>query len=439
MGNCSLSSGTTGAASSEAPSWVVLLEQGRWHRISGDTPDLGLEPSPDGTRYLRDTDPARATSLNPIGGLKEAFRRMLGRAPRSHWHGRAGFRAITEAWNGAVLATGFGKAGSIVIFGGGHDDYFGSNVHSFDLQTRQWRRILDGYISGSPDEYGAGAVYPEAEYPDGSPVPPHTYDYVQYDPLKNDFILFKGNSELGPNVVATPIPHILSLDTLRWRRGSRHPSARLNSGGWTTWDGRRRLVWGHSGDDGDGNAFLGFCPDGDNGDGTCGWWTRGYPNKLPGAANYNCMQICPRRDVIVVAVNAHDLLYLLDPSDPDREIAPLRSTGSKPTIASYAALEYAPNLDKLIYFSAKDGGRMYSIEPPIGSSVSQLADGCWTWRSMVDSTNDLDPIADARSHSAYTVSHWHTFGRFRIATYGPIDIAILVRHIDSSVYVSRLN
>ena len=24
-------------------------------------------------------------------------------------------------------------------------------------------------------------IYPAAEYPDGSPLPPHTYGYVQYD------------------------------------------------------------------------------------------------------------------------------------------------------------------------------------------------------------------------------------------------------------------
>ena len=70
------------------------------------------------------------------------------------------FPAITEAWNGAVLASRFGRSGSMVIFGGGHDDYFGSDVHAFDLDSREWRALTTGFIAGARDDYGEGAVYP---------------------------------------------------------------------------------------------------------------------------------------------------------------------------------------------------------------------------------------------------------------------------------------
>ena len=133
----------------------------------------------------------------------------------------------------------------MILFGGGHNDYFGSDVDAFDLATRCWSRILDGYVVGRAYEYGAGAVYPDSVYPDGSPLPPHTYGYVQYDPVGNDYLLFKGQIELGPDVQAAPIPHMLNLDTLTWRRGPKHPSAILTSGGWTTWDPWRRIMWGH--------------------------------------------------------------------------------------------------------------------------------------------------------------------------------------------------
>src|SRR5205085_5615784 len=151
-------------------------------------------------RYLLDNDPARDHTLNPARTVKEHLRRSLRREPLSHWRGRAGFSAITEAWNGAVYASRFGPSGSMIIFGGGHNDYFGSDVHAFDLGSREWRRIADGYVSGGVNDYGEGARYPDSVYPDGSPLPPHTYDYVQYDPVGNDYILFKGQSELGPNV-----------------------------------------------------------------------------------------------------------------------------------------------------------------------------------------------------------------------------------------------
>ena len=417
------------------PSWVSHTKPRCWYRISGDDPDLGLPATPHGTRYLEDNDPAQDAKLNAARDLKEFFRRIFGRDPGSPWHGQAGFAAITEAWNGAVFASRFGASGSMIVFGGGHNDYFGSDVHAFDLSTRQWSRISDGYVLGSPKDYGAGAVYPDTVYPDGSPLPPHTYDYVQYDAQGNDYLLFKGQTELGPHVKAASIAHMFNLDSLTWRRGRKHPSAILNSSGWTTWDSSRRIMWGHSGDDGGGNAFIGFHPDGDNSDGTFGSWGRHYPNKLQGGANHNAMQIDPTRDIIIVAVSAFDVLYAIEPSQPQREIIRLTSAGKKPVISKYAALEFAPNLDRFVYYSANDGPQIYSIAAPPGSPP--LADK-WVWQSLVNN-DSLDPVADAQAISKHAVNRSHTFGRFRIATYGKIDLAILVRHVDSPVYAMRLS
>ena len=421
------------------PTWVERMSIRRWYAISGDAPDLELQPTATGTRYLIDTDPARDPELNPAHTPKERMRRLLGREPKSPWHGRAGFSAITEGWNGAAYASRYGPGGSMIVYGGGHNDYFGSDIHAFDLASREWRRITDGYVSGRDDEYGAGALYPDSVYPDGSPLPPHTYDYVQYDPRGNDYILFKGQTELGPNVKAIAIPHLFNLDTLTWRHGPQHPTAILNAGGWTTWDASRRVVWGHSGDDGGGNAFIGFNPDCDSGNGAFGRWTDRFPNKLPGIANHNAMQIDPVRDIIVVSVHAHDALYAIDPADPGREIERLESAGLKPVLRPYAAMEYAPNLACLVYFSPLDGGIVYTIAPASRRhSRGELVEK-WSWHACQPTVDTLDPIADAASRSRYPVNLSQTFGRFRIASFGAIDVAILVRHIDSPVYAMRLS
>ena len=341
------------------PAWVERMAPHRWYAISGDAPGLGLPATRRGTRYLIDTDPARDPTINPARTAKERLRRMLGRDPKSPWHGVAGFSAITESWNGAVFASQYGPSGAMILFGGGHNNYFGSAVHAFDLATREWRRISDGYVTGRAGEYGEGAVYPAAIYPDNSPLPPHNYGYVQYDPIGNDYILLKGQTELGPKVKAVAIPHLFNLGTLAWRHGPRHPTAILNSGGWTTWDASRRILWGHSGDDGDGNAFIGFSPDGANADGTFGRWTDHFPNKLPGIANENAMQIDPVRDVIVVAVHARNRLYALDPADPGGALRTLESSGSKPVLQRCASMAYAPNLTSVVYFSPVDKGCLF--------------------------------------------------------------------------------
>jgi len=270
-------------------------------------------------------------------------------------------------------------------------------------------------------------MYAQAEYPDGSPLPPHTYDYVQYDDVGNDVVLLKGQTELGPHVQAVAIPHLFNLDALKWRRGPRHASAILNSGGFSTWDAHRRLLWGHSGDDGGGNAFVAFSPDGRNADGTSGNWREFHPNKLIGEANHNAMQILPSADRIVLALHARDTLAILDPNRPDAQIDPVASRGAKPRLHEYASLQYSPQLNALVYYSASDGALVHAIEVDRGAH----------WRSLTDASS-LDPIDDAARRSRYQVNRTHTFGRFRVAHFGAVDVALLVRHIDSPVYAMRL-
>ena len=419
------------------PEWLDAMKIGRWYRLSGDRPDLALPATRVGTRYLRDGDPACDPALNPARRPYAVLRRLTGQYVPAPWSGRVGFSAMTEAWNGAVLATRFADSGSLIVFGGGHNNYFGSDVHAFDIATREWRRISDGFAQGGPEDYGAGAFYPNAEYPDGSPLPPHTYGYVQYDAIGNDYLILKGNSELGPKVKAVAIPHLFNLDRRQWRRGPLHASAILNSGGFTTWDASRRVLWGHSGDDGGGNAFIGFCPDGANANGSFGRWGPLHANKFPGVANHNAMQIDPTRDIVVVLVHARDGLFAINPADPAAPAVPLRSSGVRPCIAEYAALEYAPNLDRLIYYSAQDGAAVHTVAAPKGSGWSALTTGAWDWAQCAG--DGLDPIADAKAGSRHARNWRHTFGRFRVASWGSVDVALLIRHVDTPVYALRLN
>src|SRR6266571_6491694 len=94
---------------SVTPTWVERMSLRRWYAISGDDPDLNLQPTTTGTRYLIDTDPARDPELNPARTTKERLRRTLGREPKSPWHGVAGFSAITEGWNSAAYASRYGQ------------------------------------------------------------------------------------------------------------------------------------------------------------------------------------------------------------------------------------------------------------------------------------------------------------------------------------------
>jgi len=193
----------------------------------------------------------------------------------------------------------------------------------------------------------------------------------------------------------------------------------------------------HSGDS--GNAFIGFSPDGANRDGTFGSWTPLYPKKITSEADHNVMAIDPVRDLIVIAAWKANTLFALNPSIPASDVAPISSKGDMPNIAEFSALEYAPNLDQFVYYSANNGPKVYAIASPAGSGWAHLIRGVWKWKSLLNAGNTLNPIVHAESLSSYGGNRSHTFGRFRIATYGRTDLAILIRHVDSPVYAMRLN
>jgi hypothetical protein len=101
-------------------------------------------------------------------------------------------------------------------------------------------------------------------------------------------------------------------------------------------------------------------------------------------------------------------------------------------------MEYAPNIDRLVYFSPLDGSIVYTIAAPRASASRDKFVGEWTWHAYEPAAGTLDPIRDAASRSRYPVNLSQTFGRFRIASFGAIDLAVLVRHVDSPVYAMRL-
>jgi hypothetical protein len=102
-------------------------------------------------------------------------------------------------------------------------------------------------------------------------------------------------------------------------------------------------------------------------------------------------------------------------------------------------MEYAPNIACLVYFSPLGGGIVYTIAAQRRRRSPDEFVEQWSWHVCKPTADTLDPIADAASRSRYPVNLSQTFGRFRIASFGAIDVAVLVRHIDSPVYAIRLS
>jgi hypothetical protein len=79
-----------------------------------------------------------------------------------------GFYTIVDAWNGAVLDT---QRTRLVIWGGGHNDYYGNEMYVFDIAGLTWSRITDPTVDWS------NCSDPNS---DGTPNSRHTYNGLAY-------------------------------------------------------------------------------------------------------------------------------------------------------------------------------------------------------------------------------------------------------------------
>ncbi|AKF03757.1 hypothetical protein [Sandaracinus amylolyticus] len=114
---------------------------------------------------------------------------------------RTGLQGLMDAWSGGTYAR---ERHRLYVNGGGHRDYDGNEWYAFDVHAARWERVNDP------------SVYLETEatagvFPDGAPIPIHTYDCLVYAPTTNSvYRMGAGGSPLRQ-------AWEFSLDTLRWR------------------------------------------------------------------------------------------------------------------------------------------------------------------------------------------------------------------------------
>ncbi len=91
-----------------------------------------------------------------------------------------GFASIMGGWSGGAYDT---VQDRLLIWGGGHNDYFGNDVYTFDKAAEAWQQIMP------PSNYTATAAMESAGvYPDGRPVARHTYNSLVFIPSQNWFL-----------------------------------------------------------------------------------------------------------------------------------------------------------------------------------------------------------------------------------------------------------
>lgn len=363
------------AGAAAAPNWNDLTP-GRWVVISENT--------------IQDLDPCpqRDCSYSAVEGLA----------------------GLINDWCGGAFAAGYGRFGSLVAWGGGHNGYFGSELYVFDLDSGRWARVTDPYDDGSSSV--AASCSDDGVYPDGSACPTHTYDQVDYHPATNRFVIIGGTPDPVCGGCVDDRIHLFDFDDRTWHLGARKPSALMYSGA-TGYDPTRDVFWLLSA------------------------YTRVFSKYDPGAdvwSEYGAVDnsfeidgagvVDPVRDLFLfLDSRGSGKLYAIPLSDPTSDLIELATEGDREIQSAGAALgfERIPQEDCLVAWH--DGAEVYVLRPPDGDWRT----GSWRWTRVVpDPANSVVPRRNPNG----------TYGRFRYAP--SVNAFVLVSAYDGPVWAYRL-
>jgi hypothetical protein len=97
--------------------------------------------------------------------------------------GNTGCQSVIIAWNGGVADI---KRNRLIIWGGGHSDYFGNEIYALDLRRLKMERLTD------PSPVSNVNSCPES-YSDGRPSARHTYNGLVQVPEEDAMFSFGGS------------------------------------------------------------------------------------------------------------------------------------------------------------------------------------------------------------------------------------------------------
>ncbi len=99
--------------------------------------------------------------------------------------GNTGCRSITWTWNGGVFDT---KRNRMIIFGGGHGDYYGNEIYAINLNDQTVERITDPGLPKAPSSPCAESIANGTQ-----PNSRHTYDGIEYMANVDRMYVFSGS------------------------------------------------------------------------------------------------------------------------------------------------------------------------------------------------------------------------------------------------------
>lgn len=302
--------------------------------------------------------------------------------------------AVIKAWSGGAYDT---KRDRLIVWGGGHGDYAGNEIYTFDINTLSWSRLTEPSTDVGGDE-STGL------YPDGLPRSRHTYNYIEYMPNIDRFVSVGGGAMYPSAAVGDNKFHEFDFDTKKWS----HSRASILKGGtyigsFAVYDPITGHLFRHSRNSGGG--LDEYNPSNNT-------WKQHARYEL---GLYVTAAIDPSRHILV-ALGNDKVPLMWDLDNPDAPPVVLNTTGDK-TIESGKApgFVYDPVSDKFVGWNG--GSDMYVLDPTT-----------WVWNKITpSSSNKVTPPS---------VGPNGTYGRFR---YIPSkNIFVIVNSTGENVYFYKL-
>ncbi len=108
--------------------------------------------------------------------------------PETISYGNTGPNSIITAWSGGTFNS---DSNRLIVWGGGHADYAGNAIYTFDINTLQWERTWGPSLVEMIPQNPTESI---EEYLDGNPSSRHTYDGLVYLPEPYSKLWSQGGS-----------------------------------------------------------------------------------------------------------------------------------------------------------------------------------------------------------------------------------------------------
>lgn len=141
---------------------------------------------------------------------------------------------VIAAWCGGIYDT---KRDRLVIWGGGHADYYGNELYGFDVDSMKWRRLTDPFIN---------PVMDQEVNADGTPNSRHTYGGLAYITHADRFFGLAG-SLAGVGFATCNRTWTFDFDAKQWTNRNPAVTPTVGYDCYAAYDPESKRIWWQGG------------------------------------------------------------------------------------------------------------------------------------------------------------------------------------------------